>query len=186
LIFQATRGSADAIAAIQQTLDRDPRNLLARRYAARILFYAGRLTDAEQLLRQILAISPNFSATRYELGRVLLALGRIPEAVVEFESESNRAWRPLGLPLGYHAAGRTADADKALADLVRRSAGAEFQVGENYAYFGDADKAFDWLNRAVTSDPGIVWLPNDPLCVSLSRDPRYVALLRRMHLPLSK
>jgi TolB-like protein len=186
LILQATNGSADAIIAIQQTLDRDPRNLLMRRYAARILFFAGRLTEAEQLLRQILAVSPNFSAARYELGRVLLGRGKIPEAIAEFESEGNPTWRPLGLPLGYHAAGRTADANAALANLLRRSDGAEFQVGETYAYFGDADKAFEWLNRAITADPGVVWLPNDPLCVALTGDPRYQVILKRMNLATSK
>ena len=183
---QATGSSVDAIAAIQQALDRDPRNLLARRYAARILFFAGRLDEAEQLLRQILAVSPSFSAAHYELGRVLLARGRIPAAIVEFESENNPVWRINGLPLGYHAAQRTADADAALSVLLHHSDGGEFQVAETYAYFGNADKAFEWLNRALTSDPGVIWLRNDPLCVGLTGDPRYPAILKRMNLPTSK
>jgi tetratricopeptide (TPR) repeat protein len=150
------------------------------------LFFAGRLDEAEQLLRQILVVSPSFSAAHYELGRVLLARGRIPAAIVEFESENNSVWRINGLPLGYHAAQRTADADAALADLLHHSEGGEFQVAETYAYFGNTDKAFEWLNRALTSDPGVIWLRNDPLCVGLTGDPRYLAILKRMNLPASK
>ena len=47
----------------------------------------------------------------------------------------------------------------------------------------DAAQAFEWLNRAVTADPGIIWLRNDPLIKGLERDPRYAAILKRMHLP---
>ncbi len=180
--IQASGSSSEAIAAIQQGLERDPRNLLARRYAARMMYFAGRLLEAEELLRQILAVSPKFSAAHYELGRVLLAKGDVTAAVAEFESESNPGWRLFGLPLGYHAAHRKADADAALKDLLRQSDGAEFQLGETYAYFGDADKAFEWLNRALTADPGIIWLRNDPLCAGLVGDPRYQAILRRMRL----
>src|SRR3984893_18325470 len=91
-----------------------------------------------------------------------------------------------GGSLGYHAAQRTADADAALSVLLHHSDGGEFQVAETYAYFGNADKPFEWLNRALTSDPGIIWLRNDPLCVGLTGDPRYPAILKRMNLPTSK
>jgi tetratricopeptide (TPR) repeat protein len=170
---------------MQKARDRDPLNQLTRRYAARILYYAGRLSEAEGVLRQILAASPTFSGAHYELGRVLLARGDVPAAIAEFEAESNPVWRVNGLPLGYHAAHRKADTDAALKNLLRASDGAEFQVAEVYAYFGDADHAFEWLDRAIKADPGIIWLRNDPLCVGLTHDPRYQAILKRMNLPAS-
>jgi TolB-like protein/Flp pilus assembly protein TadD len=180
-----TGSHADAVAQMQETLDRDPLNLLSRRYAARLFFYAGRLDEAERLLRQILAVNPNFSAARYELGRVLLVRGNTPAAIVEFETESNPGWRAFGLPLGYYAAHRKADADAALKILLVQSAGSEFQIAETYASFGDAGKAFEWLNRAVTGDPGIIWFRYDPLLAGLNGDPRYQAILKRMNLPTS-
>jgi TolB-like protein len=183
ILIQITGSSANAITAVQQALDRDPLNLLSRRYAARILYYAGRLAEAETMLRQILAVNPSFSAAHYELGRVLLARGNVSAAIAEFESESSPEWRVNGLPLGYHAAGRTAEANAALQDLLRHSDGAEFQVAEAYAFLGDADRAFAWLDRAVGGDPGVIWLRNDPLCVNLMHDPRYAALLKRLNLP---
>jgi tetratricopeptide (TPR) repeat protein len=175
--------SEDTAAA--QTLEHDPLNLLSRRYAARLFFYVGRLDEAERLLRQILAVDPTFSAAHYELGRILLVRGNTPAAIVEFETESNPGWRVFGLPLGSFAAHRKADADAALKNLLVHSAGAEFQIAEDYASFEDADKAFEWLNRAVTGDPGIIWFRYDPLLAGLNGDPRYQVILKRMNLPAS-
>ncbi|HEY2677484.1 MAG TPA: TIR domain-containing protein [Steroidobacteraceae bacterium] len=180
-----TVGKVDnTLTQFRDVLERDPLNLLYRRYVARVLYYAGRLSEAEAMIRQVLAISPSFPAAHYELGRILLARGQIPAAVAEFETEKS-GWRPFGLPLGYHAQQRDAEAKAALEDLVKNySAGAEFQVAETYAVFGDADKAFHWFDQAVEQrDPGLQWLRGDPMTKGVVSDPRYPALLQRLKLP---
>jgi tetratricopeptide (TPR) repeat protein len=175
--------TGQTLAQFRQVLEQDPLNLLYRRYVARVLYYAGRLPEAEAMIRQVLELSPSFPAAHYELGRILLARGRIPEAVAQFEAEQS-GWRPFGLPLGYHAAGRATQADAALAALADNSAGSEFQAAEAYAFFGDPDKAFYWLDQAVLRhDAGIQWLRGDPLLKGLTGDPRYAALLRRLKFP---
>jgi TolB-like protein/Flp pilus assembly protein TadD len=173
----------DALAKFRQTLDRDPLDLLNRRYLVRVLYFAGRLDEAESTIRQVLEMSPSFPAAHYELGRILLARGQVAAAVSEFEAEKNSGWRQFGLPLGYHAAGRSADANAALAALLADSAGSEFQVAETYAYFGNPDEAFRWLDRAIDHDPGIQWLRGNPLFKGISADPRWAALLRKLNLP---
>jgi tetratricopeptide (TPR) repeat protein len=173
----------DTLTQFQDVLERDPLNLLYRRYVARVLYFAGRLTEAEAMIRQVLAMNPSFPAAHYELGRILLARGRIPAAVTEFEAEQSN-WREFGLPVGYHAQGRAAEANSALKDLLQNSAGAEFQVAETFAFFGDADKAFMWLDKAVEKrDPGVQWLRGNPMMKALVADPRYAALLHRLKLP---
>jgi TolB-like protein len=178
-----TVGNADeAIAKFKVALNRDPLNLLNRRYVARALYYAGRLPEAEATIRQVLDMGPTFPAARYELGRILLAGGNTNAAVTEFEAETSLGWRQFGLPLGYHAQGRSADANQALATLLTQPDGSEFQVAETYAYFGDTDKAFIWLDRAIDHDPGIQWVRGDPLLRSIVADPRFADLLRRLKL----
>jgi TolB-like protein/Flp pilus assembly protein TadD len=173
----------DTLALFRDVLERDPLNLLYRRYVARVLYFAGRLTEAEATIRQVLAMNPAFPAAHYELGRILLARGQIPAAVTEFEAEQSN-WRAFGLPVGYHAQGRSTEANAALEDLLQNSAGAEFQVAETFAYLGDADKAFKWLDLAVARrDPGVQWLRGNPMMKSLVADPRYAALLHRLKLP---
>ena len=91
-----------------------------------------------------------------------------------FAAEPSTAWHNIGMPLGLHALKRTAEASQALARLVANSAGSEFQVAEAYAYFGDVDQAFAWLDRAREQhDPGIILTRRDPLLRPLERDPRY-------------
>ena len=65
-----------------------------------------------------------------------------------------------------------------MTELVAQSKGSEFQVAEAYAYFGDTDQAFHWLERARTQhDPGLIIVRRDPLLKSLERDPRYAVFL---------
>ena len=174
--------SNEAIARFRKVMELDPLNLLDRRYFARALYHAGKLDEAEALIRQILDLNPSYSAAHYELGRILLARGQVGPAVTEFDAEANPAWKGFGLPLGYFAQGRTSDANAALAELLKTPDGQEYQIGETYAYFGNADQAFVWLGRAVDNDPGIQWLRGDPLLRGITGDPRYDALLKRLNL----
>ncbi len=181
-LTRAVGSNDDALKQFRKALERDPLNLLTRRYMARALYYGGRLEEAEAAVRQVLELSPSFPAAHYELGRILLARGQVNAAAVEFQAEAIPGWKELGRPLAFHAQGRMAEADAALAAMLRRSAGAEFQVAETYAYFGDTDHAIEWLNRAVGNDPGTLWIRGDPLLKSVTADPRYRAVLKRLNL----
>jgi len=60
-----------------------------------------------------------------------------------------------------------------------------FQIAEIYAYRGEADKAFEWLERAYKQrDGGLSQMKGDPLLSSLERDPRWHAFLKKMKLPV--
>jgi TolB-like protein len=179
---RATGSAEESLKLFRKALERDPLNLLARRYMARVFYHAGKLDEAEAAVRQVIELSPSFPAAHYELGRILLGRGQVNAAVAAFEAEANPGWKQFGLPLGYRAQGRTAEANEALAAMLRDSAGSEFQVAETYAYFGDTDQAIAWLNRAVGNDPGTLWTRSDPLLKSIAGDPRYLAVLKRLNL----
>ena len=54
-----------------------------------------------------------------------------------------------------------------------------------YAFRGEADRAFEWLERAYTErDSGLTEIKGDPLLKNLEHDPRYTDLLKKMRLPL--
>jgi hypothetical protein len=48
----------------------------------------------------------------------------------------------------------------------------------------DADKTFEWLDRAWSSrDPGIEYLLTDPLILRFRNDPRFAAFCKKVALP---
>jgi serine/threonine-protein kinase len=80
--------------------------------------------------------------------------------------------------------GREQDSNAALSELIQQyQQSMAYQVGEIYAYRGDSDLAFQWLNRAYQQhDSGLRNLKIDPLLNLLHKDPRYAELTRRMRL----
>jgi adenylate cyclase len=184
--FAAAAGRPDQGAEyFRRAVQGDPLNLLYRKYHGRALHYARRPKESVTELRQAIALDPQFPGLHYELGRALLMLGDSSGALAAFQSEPEEAsqWRRLGLPLGYHAVGDATRAQAALAELLTIGEGSEFQVAEAYAFFGDKDRAFEYLDKALSNDPGVVWSRNDALFDSISGDPRFAAYLKRLGMP---
>ena len=79
---------------------------------------------------------------------------------------------------------RVTESDAALAQLTaNESETAAYQIAEVYAYRGDKDRAFEWLERARRQrDPGLASLRKDPLLPNLHDDPRWNVFLRTMGL----
>ena len=65
----------------------------------------------------------------------------------------------------------------------KRGADAAYQVADLHALRGEADLAFEWLERAYDQrDAGIGWTMVDPFLRSLHADPRWNAFLRKLGL----
>jgi hypothetical protein len=96
--------------------------------------------------------------------------------------ENSRA----GQGLAYHAPGREQDSDAALAGLIAEySNQGAHQITQVYAYRGQSQEWFTWLERAYTQrEPGRPEINSDPLFRNLHDDPRYAELLQQMHLPI--
>jgi TolB-like protein/Flp pilus assembly protein TadD len=169
----------------QQALARDP--LHASSYGnLGITFYAeGRLAEAEAAFRRSIELKPAQSYTHNGLGLVLLSQGKREAALAEMGRESDDSWRLEGLAIVNHALGRHAESDAALAELTSKyQKDAPYAIATVYAYRGEPDKAFAWLDRSLAERDGtIVSIKVDPLLRSLKGDPRYTALLNKLGLP---
>lgn len=183
-LSQAIGRMSDALTQFRRAVELDPLNLLARKYLGRALHYAGRPAESAAVLRQAMELNPQFPGLRYELGRALLMLSEPGAARAAFASEPDPAWRSFGVPLGEFVTHHDNEARAALATLLSNSQGAEFQVAETYAFFGDKDRGFHWLEQARTlHDPGILYVRRDFLLRPLTSDPRFAALLQRLGMP---
>ncbi len=90
-----------------------------------------------------------------------------------------------GVAIAHHERGETKKSQEALDSLINNmSQTAALQIAEVYAWRGETNAAFDWLERAYAQrDSGLHNVKCDPLLRKLRRDPPYAALLKKMNLP---
>ena len=176
----------EAIEAEKKAIMLDP--LLARSYTSlgAQLYELGNYEGARIAFHKALELNPQKEHDHAFQGEVSLAQGRPEQALAEIEQEPSKFWRRLSEALAYAALKRLGESDAALnAVIATDQNGAAFEIGEVYAYRGESDKAFAWLNRAYRErDGGLTYVKVDPLLKNLRRDPRYADLLREMHLPM--
>jgi TolB-like protein len=144
----------------------------------------GRYVEAEAELRKTLQISPTYASGHYYLGRILLAQNKLEAALSEMQQEQPDEGRDAGVAIVYHAMGRRAESDAALARLIQaRANDAAFEIAQVHAYRGEVDQAFEWLDRAYgQKDAELFWIKGDPWLKNLESDPRYKAFLKKMSL----
>jgi tetratricopeptide (TPR) repeat protein len=144
-----------------------------------------RLSEAEAAERKVLQISPTFGEGHFNLGEVLLLQGNFQGALAEMQQERSDSARYVGLAMVYHALGRRAESDAALAQVVHEHAQDDASyIADAYAYRGEVDRAFAWLDRAYSQkDTGLFLIKYDPFFKNLKGDPRYKAFLHKMNLP---
>jgi TolB-like protein len=150
------------------------------------LYIGGRYQEARDALQRAQDLNPQLSSLHLARGEILLSEGRLQEARAEMENETGEWEKLTGEPLAYYTLGRREESDGALKKLIATYQNeCAFQIAEVYAYRGETDKAFEWLDRAYRQrDPGTPELKTDPLMRSLRQDPRYTELLKKMRLPI--
>jgi tetratricopeptide (TPR) repeat protein len=147
-------------------------------------FFAGRLDEAEVAAQKALELSPQGGLTYFWLGLVRLGQGRLDEAQEMFQRESHDTFRLLGLSQAHYAAGRSAESGTALQELIEKdAAGAAYQIALGYAYRGETDLAFEWLERAyVQRDPGLGMMKISTPLWKMHDDPRWQPFIEKMGL----
>jgi TolB-like protein/DNA-binding winged helix-turn-helix (wHTH) protein len=175
----------EAIAFHEQALAIDPLLASSHSYLAFLLYSAGDYGKAEASAQKALELNPQKTYDHFTLGEILVAQGHAQQALVELQHEPAPFWRLTGEALAYRALGQGHDSDAALTELINdHQKYMAYQIAEIYADRGDADRAFQWLNRAYEQrDAGMRNLKIDPLLQRIRNDPRYGELLRKMNLP---
>ena len=87
----------------------------------------------------------------------------------------------VNLPLIYYTKGKQVESESLLQEFIKKHADdGAFQVAEIYAWRGEKDKAFEWLEKAYHNhDGGITQLKNNPFLKSLEKDPRWTIFLKK-------
>jgi serine/threonine-protein kinase len=175
----------DAARKLRSALVRDPLNTDVIFNLGVGFYSAGRFADAEASFRKLIALEPGYWWGHMYLGKTLLAEGQPQAALAMVQGEFADENRLVYMPIVLQAAGRKAEADEALASLIKKYADRDaYYVAMTYAYRGDRDLALQWLERAYNQkDVSLVEIVGEPLFNNLMGDPRFEAFLRKMNLP---
>jgi len=172
----------EALALEEAVVRRDPVNVNALFNLSVDQRMAGRFDAAIASFRTVLSLAPGRGGAHYQLGVALLLKGEAKGALAEIEQETSEAWKMIGLPMAYHALGRKADSDAALAALIAKyEKDAPLNIAYVYAFRGEADQAFAWLDKAIEyGDPGISEIVPENLFDKIHADPRWLPFLRKI------
>jgi TolB-like protein/lipoprotein NlpI len=178
---------AEAEKLARRAIEVDPLAYLARGNLARILLAEGKLDEADAEARKSAELQPAGAGNHRWQVVVAILRGDGEMALREAQLEPNEGYRRFELALAYYARGDRAAADAALADMVTNDRNLlAYQIAEVYAWRGETDKAFEWLQIAYDNhDTGILSLLIDPLMRSLRSDPRYKSMVEKVGLPTS-
>jgi TolB-like protein/cytochrome c-type biogenesis protein CcmH/NrfG len=140
---------------------------------------AGRWDEAIASLRTALSLSPGSIGAQSAIGDALLRQGKPDAALAAIQQESSEAFRLIGLAMAYHALGQVAQADAALAELINKhEQGWAYNIAYVLAYRGEADRTFEWLDKAVQyKDPGLSEIPTQIEFTNIHDDPRWLPFL---------
>jgi TolB-like protein/Flp pilus assembly protein TadD len=174
----------DALKLINASLAQDPLSPPGYMVLNLIQLSRNQPAQAEAAIRRTLDISPTFSLCHYLLGDVLLARGQTDAALAEYSKESIDGARLGGSAMAYYALGRKSDSEAALGQLLEIQNSRPFTIARVYAFQGESDEAFKWLDRAYAQrDPALQIIKNQLVFMKkLENDPRYKAFLKKMNL----
>jgi len=170
----------------RQAIELDPLGYQARTSLARVLSAEGKLDEAEAAGRKGVELQPTAAGNHRWQVFVAIQRGNGAAALREAQLEPNEGYRRFELALAHYARGDRSAADAALAELIAKDRNfLAYQIAEVYAWRGEKDKAFEWLQISLNDhDTGTLSLLIDPLMRGLSDDVRYDGLLAKIGLPV--
>ncbi len=171
-----------ALALHEAAVRRDPVSVATLSNLGAAQCVTGRYDEAIGSYRAVLRLSPGRGGAHAQLGMVLLQKGDAPAALAEIEQEKNEPWRMIALPMAYCALGRAADADAARDALIAKyEKDWSYNIAYVYAFCGQSDKAFEWLDKAVAyQDAGLSEIVPQTLFDKIHSDPRWLPFLRKL------
>jgi TolB-like protein/Tfp pilus assembly protein PilF len=164
-----------AIEILTRAVTVDPLHVVNRTNLAAYLEQSSRLDDALVQARKALELSPGDPNILKAISRIRLVQG-YPEEAYEIIQQLPEDFEKLYyLANTQYTLGNIEGADATLLEYQEKYA-AEFPIGIAgiHAWRGNADLAFDWLNRAISQDPNLrrEWT-DDQFLSSLHDDPRW-------------
>ncbi len=153
-----------------------------------MLTLASRFPEAISACRYVLEMQPDYFIAHYQLVEAYILNKQAREALETAQAavrEDARAIAVARLAQAYAAAGDREQSHALLDKLA--SAGDDravpFEVASCYAVLGERDQALDWLEKAQAKGAALmIGLKMNPVFTALRTEPRFRAVLAKMHM----
>jgi TolB-like protein/Tfp pilus assembly protein PilF len=182
--------SDESLQTIRRALALDPMSIWTHFQCAVILACMRRNDEAIRQARRALEWEPEFGFMRGMLGLIHGQKGEFAEAIRQLERSVQSIKVPTtlaNLVLGYAQAGRQADAERIMSELLAtadRQYVCPFEVAAAFAAMGRKEEAFQWMNKSIADRADcMIWLREEPWLDLIRSDPRYSELVRQVGLP---
>ena len=158
----------------------DPQFAPAWYWLGRIRTARGNYDGAMLAFERTLAINADYESVPRSRAVVELLRGNAAKARDIFAN----ADYAIGVAMAEHDLGHADVAEKMIATFVAQRTDADpYLVGAAYAWCGNREQAFAWLDRALKQhNENIQYVKYDPLLRSLRDDARYARIVSAMHL----
>jgi TolB-like protein/DNA-binding winged helix-turn-helix (wHTH) protein/Tfp pilus assembly protein PilF len=183
--------TAEAIEEIEVARRLDPLSLIINADAGYILHIARRHDEAIERFQSTLKLDPHFAVARWYLGMAYEQVGRVEDAVGEFERAMTDSGNTVASLVSIaYTVGRAGDERRAREILRQLEARAAREYVDPAAFahihvaLGEHDRALDFLERAYAQRSD--WLVEINVVPSFDRlrsNPRFTALLKKMGFP---
>lgn len=150
------------------------------------LFYYWQEKNGESLkyISQFQEYQPGSMVVNSLKTRILLAQGQTAEALKTIEKEPHMFWRSYGKIIALYQAGQKKAALRELRDFIKKNPNSAANIADIYAFMGDRENTFKWLEKAVSrKDPIMVEAIYYPSFKKFYDDPRWMQVLKRMGVP---
>jgi Flp pilus assembly protein TadD len=191
-LYAALGRHREALAEAERARNLDPLSAVPRRTAAVVLYFGGRLAEAEREVRAEISDGARTPGAHEILAEILLAQGRGRDAAAELQGAFGPAPTEAG-PRMLLAAAQAAAGDRArvlaAVDDVRQAEAQRTHLSPRppallLAQVGDTDGALRVIERGIDERSEFaVWLKVHPLLAPVRPHPRFQAQLRRVGFP---
>jgi len=165
----------------QEAVAADPLNLVLRSILGFSYLYNDRIDEAISVFREIISLNPEVAGARFRLGLALIIKGDYDAALTAINEETRDGFQSAGRAFVYHALGNSERAQTELDELIALGNVWTYEIAMVYAYRGNLDEAFAWLDRAIERrDSSLGTLVNDPFMANLHDDPRFELVVDRI------
>ena len=192
-VFLALIGRVDdAVREAQRLPEIDPLSAHALTGAGQALYCARRYDEATCILRKALELDPQYPTANIFLGFVHLARNEFAEAIDFAERAGAIFHHPHWMAhqgLFYGLAGRRADAERVLADLIdvgKRAYVSPYSLAIVYQGLGDLESWQQTMQASVEERSGLAAWLNAPWHDSVRGEPFFEELIQKIGLPSAK